>query len=168
MNEELEYIYRIISIGIGATLMMDLWALILKQFGIKSLNYANFGRWIAHLREGQWIHKNIAQTRPVKGELLIGLSAHYTIGVTFSALLILIFGFKWLQSPSLPPALFIGIVTLAAPYFILQPGLGAGIASSKTPNPNFNRIKSLGTHIIYGLGLYLTALVEVLLFPLTP
>ncbi|MCE9499190.1 MAG: DUF2938 domain-containing protein, partial [Leptospira sp.] len=59
------------------------------------------------------------------------------------------------------PALFIGIGTVVAPYFILQPGLGAGIASSKTPTPNLNRIKSLGTHTVFGFGLYLSALATV-------
>jgi hypothetical protein len=44
-----------------------------------------------------------------------------------------------------------------APLFILQPALGAGIASSKTPAPVFNTVKSLVTHMVFGLGLYLAA-----------
>jgi hypothetical protein len=58
---------------------------------------------------------------------------------------------------TLLPALVIGIVTAIAPLFILQPALGAGIASSKTPRPVFNSIKSLATHTVFGLGLYLAA-----------
>jgi hypothetical protein len=45
-----------------------------------------------------------------------------------------------------------------APLLILQPALGAGIASSKTPTPVLNSIKSLVTHTVYGFGLYLAAL----------
>ncbi len=159
MNINLEFILHIALIGIGATMIMDIWNLFLSLFGIRSLNYAFLGRWILHLPKGQWIHENIAQTSEVNGELAIGWIAHYSIGVSFSALLVAIFGLSWLQSPTLLPALFIGIATVIAPFFILQPGLGFGIASSKTARPNFNRAKSLGTHTIFGFGLYFSALV---------
>jgi hypothetical protein len=48
-------------------------------------------------------------------------------------------------------------VTVVAPLFILQPALGAGIASSKTPRPVFNSLKSLATHVVFGFGLFLAA-----------
>jgi hypothetical protein len=59
--------------------------------------------------------------------------AHYTIGVTFAGLLLSIFGLQWARSPSLLPALAVGVVTVGAPLLVLQPAFGAGIASSKTP-----------------------------------
>jgi hypothetical protein len=37
--------------------------------------------------------------------------------------------------------------------------MGAGIASSRTPAPAKNRLRSLANHGIFGLGLYLTAVV---------
>ena len=46
---------------------------------------------------------------------------------------------------------------MVAPFFVLQPALGAGIASSKTPAPFFNTFKSLITHTIFGVGLFLAA-----------
>ena len=60
--------------------------------------------------------------------------------------------------PAILPAILIGIVTVVAPFFIMQPGMGLGIAASKTPKPNIARIRSLLTHFIYGIGLYLSAL----------
>ena len=132
MSEPLEFVLRAILIGVGATLVMDGWAFLLRQFGIPSLNFALLGRWIGHLRQGQWMHENIAKAAPVGGELLIGWCAHYSIGVAFAALLLATFGLKWARSPSFYPALFIGIVTVVAPLFVLQPALGAGVASSKT------------------------------------
>ena len=83
--------------------------------------------------------------------------AHYSIGVTFAALLLAVCGLEWARKPTLLPALIIGIVTVVSPIFILQPALGAGIASSKTPRPVFNCIKSLITHAVFGFGLYLAA-----------
>jgi hypothetical protein len=41
----------------------------------------------------------------------------------------------------------------------MQPGLGAGIAASKTPNPNKARLRSLLNHFIFGVGLYICALI---------
>ena len=95
----------------------------------------------------------------------IGWCAHYATGIAFAALLLSTFGLKWARSPSLLPALFIGVVTVLAPLLILQPALGAGIASSKTPTPVFNSLKSLVTHTVYGFGLYLAALATVWLIP---
>ncbi len=47
---------------------------------------------------------------------------------------------------------------MVAPLFILLPALGLGVASTKTPTPVFNTLKSLATHSVYGAGLYLAAL----------
>ncbi len=165
MSDEVEFVWRTILVGVGATMTMDLWATLLRQFGIPSLNFAFLGRWIGHLPEGRWTHANIARATPVKGELLIGWCAHYSIGVTFAAVLLSTFGLQWARSPSLLPPLFIGIVSVLAPLLILQPALGAGIASSKTPAPVFNSIKSLITHTIYGFGLYLAALATASFIP---
>ena len=95
----------------------------------------------------------------------MGSCAHYSLGITFAALLLSTFGLKWARSPSLLPALLIGIGTVLAPLLILQPALGAGIASSKTATPLFNSMKSLATHTVYGFGLYLAALATASLTP---
>ena len=165
MSEKLEFMVRTGMIGAGATLVMDGWALLLKRAGIPSLNFAFLGRWIGHLPRGQWAHESIAGAAPVRGELLIGWVAHYSIGVMFSALLLATFGLKWARSPSLGPALLVGIVTVLAPLLILQPALGAGIASSKTGAPLFNSLKSVVTHTVFGLGMYLAALTTAAILP---
>jgi hypothetical protein len=157
MSHTSEFVFRSVFIGVGATIVMDLWALLLRKLGIPSLNFAFVGRWIGHLPRGQWIHEGIAKAAPIKGELWMGWFAHYSIGITFAILLLAVYGLEWARKPSLPPALIIGIMTVVGPLFILQPALGAGIASSKTPKPVFNSIKSLITHMVFGLGLYLAA-----------
>lgn len=131
MNEKAEVVLRTVLIGGGATLAMDGWALLLRRFGIPSLNFAFLGRWLGNLPRGTLMHQNIAKAAPVRGELLIGWCAHYSLGISFAALLLSTFGLEWARAPSLAPALFIGIVTVLAPLFILQPALGAGIASTK-------------------------------------
>jgi hypothetical protein len=165
VNEKVELVLRTVLIGGGATLVMDGWALLLRRLGIPSLNFAFLGRWLGHLPRGRVMHESIAKAAPVRGELLIGWCAHYSLGISFAALLLSTFGLKWARAPSLLPALFIGIVTVLARLLILQPALGAGIASTKTARPVFNSMKSLVTHTVYGVGLYLAALVTASLIP---
>jgi Protein of unknown function (DUF2938) len=153
-------ILRIVVIGIGATLIVDIWSFIQSLFKIKSLNYRYVGRWIANFPKGKFYHKNIMKTPPVRSELLIGWTAHYLIGITFSFLLILVYGKEWLENPLYYPAVFIGLITVIAPFIIMQPAFGFGIASSKLLKPNIRRLKSLLTHLIYGVGLYITGLLQ--------
>ncbi|OKP02141.1 DUF2938 domain-containing protein [Xenorhabdus eapokensis] len=159
MNEGLEFIVYSVLIGAGATVVMDLWAVFIKRcFSIPSLNYSMVGRWIGHIPKGKFIHTNILQAESVKGETGIGWFAHYLIGIIFAGLLLFIYGLDWTRNPTFLPALIIGIVTLIAPFFIMQPGMGMGTAASKTPDPNTARLRSLMAHTSYGIGLYLAAL----------
>lgn len=164
MNTTIEFALRSLVIGAGATLTMDLWAAILRRFGVPSLDFAFLGRWIGHMPEGQWRHRSIAKAAPVQGERVIGWCAHYSIGVLFAAALLATFGLRWAHSPTLGPAVLIGVVTVVAPLLVLQPALGAGIASSKTSAPVFNSFKSLATHTVFGVGLFLAARLTATLF----
>ncbi|MTI86427.1 MAG: DUF2938 domain-containing protein [Balneolaceae bacterium] len=164
MGEWLEFAIYAVLIGTGATILMDCWAIFLKRgLGIKSLDYCMLGRWIGHLSHRRFLHNNISQSGKVDSECLIGWTAHYAIGITFSFLLLVIWGLSWAEQPTLLPALIIGIVTVVAPFFLLQPGMGAGVAASKTPQPNISRLLSIAAHTAYGIGLYLSALFLTLL-----
>jgi hypothetical protein len=151
-------------IGIGGGALMDVWSLVLRRgFGIPTLDYALLGRWIGHFPRGRFIHDRIAAAPPVAGERPLGWLAHYAIGVTFALLLLAIWGLEWVRSPTILPAMLIGLGTIVAPWFVMQPAMGAGIAGSKTPDPQATRLRNLGTHAVYGIGLYLTALAVSLL-----
>ena len=146
-------------IGVGGAALMDLWSLVLRRrFGIPTLDYALLGRWIGYFPRGRFVHDRIAAARPVPGERPLGWLAHYAIGVTFALLLLAICGLDWVQSPTILPALLVGLGTIAAPWFVMQPAMGAGIAGSRTPNPRTTRLRNLGTHAVYGVGLYVSAL----------
>ena len=110
MNRTSEFVLRSLIIGAGATALIDLWALLLKLLGVSSLNFAFLGRWLGHLFDGRWSHESIAKAEPMRGDLWIGWFAHYSIGVTFAALLLAVNGLAWAQNPTLLPALIIGIV----------------------------------------------------------
>ena len=147
-----------ILIGLGATVMMDLWNLFLKRaFGIPSLNYCFLGRWVRHMPHGTFRHESIAKAAPKSFECQVGWITHYTIGVTL-AVVFVIASESWVTQPRLMPALLYGLATVTFPLFVMQPALGFGVASAKTPNPAKARLKSLATHLDFGVGLYLTAL----------
>ena len=144
-------------IGAGATVVMDAWGIARTSLlGIAAPNYGMVGRWIAHMPRGRFIHDSIAAAPPVSGERVIGWAAHYLIGVVFAAVLIWFWGIAWLQYPTLVPPLIVGIATVAAPFLLMQPGMGAGIAGSRTPRPAATRLQSLITHAVFGLGLYVS------------
>lgn len=159
MSQAFEFATYSILIGIGATILIDLWALALSRIlGIPAMNWGLVGRWIGHMPAGHFVHDGIGKAAPVRGETAIGWIAHYAIGIVFAGLLLAIWGLDWAKAPILLPALIVGWATIAAPFFLMQPGLGLGIAAAKTPKPAMARLRSVLTHTVFGLGLYLTAM----------
>ena len=148
---------RIILIGCGATLVMDAWLILLKRLGVQTLNFAFIGRWFGHLFRGRFMHTSISKTQPIQNELLLGWLVHYAIGIAFASVLVGLVGITWMRNPTLGPAMLVGICTVAAPFFIMQPAMGFGIAGAKTPAPMQGRLRSVMNHAVFGLGLYLSA-----------
>lgn len=158
MDFNFQLIAQTVAIGLGATFVMDAWLLLLNRAGVPTLNFALIGRWVGHWRRGTFRHAAIAKAEPVRGELVVGWLFHYLTGIAFATLLISIQGAGWAGHPSAWPAIFLGVATVAVPWFVMQPAMGAGIASSNTPSPAKNRARSLANHFVFGFGLYVAAL----------
>lgn len=142
--------------GAGATIVIDLWAQLLRlAFHVPSLNLCLLGRWVLHMPHGTFAHPSIARAQPRTGECVAGWVAHYLIGLSLGVGFVLLAPAAWWERPSLWLPLAFGILTVAMPFFVMQPALGLGVASARTPHPTAARLKSLGTHTVYGLGLYL-------------
>lgn len=150
-------ITRVVLIGVGATAVMDAWLMLLKRLGVPTLNLAFIGRWAGHLLRGRFSHGAIAKSQPIPGELALGWVTHYAVGIGFAGLLVCLQGVEWLRNPSFVPAVVVGMLTVAAPLFLMQPAMGAGFAASRTPTPLKNCIRSLANHTVFGVGLYLSA-----------
>jgi cytochrome b561 len=159
MSIEADAVPGAIAIGIGATLVMDLWNLFLKRaFSIPSLNYCLLGRWVRHMPRGTLRHANITAAPQKPLECTVGWIVHYSTGVAFAIMFVVIASGDWLVRPTVLPALLFGIGTVVFPFFIMQPSFGLGVAASKAPKPTQARLKSLATHSVFGLGLYVCAL----------
>lgn len=163
MNSQL--ILHVLGVGVGATLLMDAWALARRRvFGIASLDYALVGRWLGHMRHGCFQHAAIGKAQAVRGERLLGWGSHYLIGVAFAGLFVALVGPQWLCRPTLWPALLLGVVSVAAPLLLMQPGFGMGVAASRTAKPWQARGRALLTHLVFGVGVYLAGWLGAQLF----
>jgi hypothetical protein len=147
-----------VAVGLGATVFMDLWALFLKRsFSTTSANYCLVGRWFRHMPEGTFMHANIANASQKRFECTVGWIAHYVIGAVFALALVALVSGNWLAQPTLLPALLFGVATVLAPFLVMHPSFGLGIAASRAPNPTQARLRSLMAHTAFGVGLYVCA-----------
>lgn len=157
MNEPVEFVLRAVFIGAAATIILDMWSALLASLGVEPTNWAMVGRWIGNFPRGRFTHARMAEAPPVRGELALGWATHYAVGIVYAGLLLAIVGLDWARAPTLLPALVFGLATIVAPFFIMQPAMGAGVAASRTPNPTAARLKSLTAHTVFGLALYAAA-----------
>lgn len=159
MNNLILFFLSPIFIGIGATLTFDLWGLFLKHiFKIPPSNFCLVGRWIQYMPEGVFRHANIGSAPQKSGECVVGWVTHYMIGIVFAITFLALTGRDWLLHPNLLTALIFGIFTVAAPFFIMQPAFGLGVAATNAPNPTQARIRSLMNHTIFGFGIFIFGL----------
>lgn len=164
MNNSILYFLSPIFIGIGATLTFDLWGLFLNYaFKIASSNLCLVGRWVLYMPEGIFRHSNIGSTPRKGSECTVGWVTHYLTGIAFAFMFLVFVGNSWIQAPNIISALIFGVITVSAPFFIMQPAFGLGFAASKTPNPTQARLRSLINHIVFGFGLYIFGLLTCLL-----
>ena len=146
-------------IGFGATVLMDAWAVLLWKMSVQPRpNWAPVGRWFWHLKDGTVFHDDIGRAEPYANEQALGWIGHYAVGILCGVVLALIVGEGWFAAPPFLPAWIFGIVTVGAGWFLLQPGLGIGVAASRLPNANTVRMLNLVAHTVFALGLYGTAL----------
>jgi hypothetical protein len=151
----MNYLHSAVMIGIGATVVTDLWGFARNPLlGVSAPDYGLVGRWFGQMLHGQFRHASITASPAVHGEQAIGWIAHYLIGIAYAGVLVAVGGDAWLERPTLPLAMVVGIGSVAAPFLIMQPAMGAGIASSRTKKPGAARLQSLLVHTAFGVGLF--------------
>ncbi len=158
MSTEATYFATAVVVGVGATLFMDVCALLLNRtFSVPVANYCLVGRWLRYMPEGVFMHASSAAAPRKPAECVVGWAAHYVLGAVYALVLVAIVSGSWLAQPTFVPAILFGVVTVLVPYLIMQPAFGLGVAASKTPHPGQARLRSLMAHTAFGLGLYVSA-----------
>lgn len=153
-----DLIYHAVVIGLGATVLFDLWGQFLRLFGMPKPNWGPPGRWFGHALRGRFVHEDIGKAEPIANEVALGWLFHYLVGILFAGIVLVIWGTGWARNPSFLPALIVGLATVGCGWFILQPGMGMGIAAAKRPNANQIRLLNIVGHTVFAIGLYGTAL----------
>jgi len=142
-------------IGVMATIVMDLWALVVKHvLHLPATNWALVGRWFGHMPSGKFVHRPIGTTAAVRGEFALGWAAHYAIGIVYGVAYVLVAGWFSTGFPPLVDALLFSLALLIFPWLVMQPALGAGCFASRTPRPAVARLVSISMHTAFGIGIY--------------
>lgn len=148
-------VFQGVLIGLIATFVIDIWAVFVKHvLRFPTANWALVGRWFGYLPRGKFVHRPIADSPAIPNELAIGWIAHYLTGIFYGIAYLSIVQGAFSRDPSLISALSFGLLTLVAPWLILQPGMGAGAFAVRTPRPGTVRLVNVSMHAIFGASLY--------------
>jgi hypothetical protein len=121
-------------VGILATVTMDVVAVIALRLGIASRGPRRtgpdlIGRWIGYLLQGKFGHTDILQTPPLRGELLLGLAAHYLIGIVLTLVYLGLLVVAH-ATPTALNAILYGTATTVFPWVSHVPVTGDGLAGT--------------------------------------
>jgi hypothetical protein len=151
----MEQALRALVLGITATVAIDLWATFANwMLRWPRTNWAMVGRWIGHMREGQFTHKSIGSSPPIVHESVLGWIFHYVVGCIYAALYMIYVRTAQMGQPTLVSAVLFGLVTILSPWLLMQPALGLGMFASKAPRSTLVRLQNLIIHTIFGLAIY--------------
>lgn len=148
-----------LMVGIGATVVLDLWALVLRHtLGIAGANWGIVGRWLMGLGSGNLIYRGTDLRPPTPVEKALGWTFHYLVGLGYAALYPLVWGAAFLSAPKVLPVVLVGLVmsTLAG-LVVLTPGLGGGLFARKTPDQGRRIALSLVNHSVFAVAQFALA-----------
>lgn len=151
--------FQILVVGAIATIFTDVYELALERFWGKTRDWHLVGRWMYNIPLGSFVIDPSDESGAVSGELAMGWIFHYVVGILFATIYLLGVHFIFREHPSIGNAIGFGVITVAAPWLFLLPGLGLGFFAAKTERPNFVRITSLSIQMVFGVGLYFGALI---------
>lgn len=140
--------------GVVATLLLDLWQrLLFAVKGVPPTAWALVGRWFRSALRGRLFPGTVAQLAEEPGELRLGWTVHYVVGIGYGAVYVLGLSAFGLEPASLLNGLVFGSASVAVPWFFFMPAMGAGLLARRAPNPALARVLALAAHTVFGLGL---------------
>lgn len=154
--QSMDFAHDVLLAGIIATAVFDLWQWLVKLiFRVPPTNWALVGRWFSYIPRGKLFHAGIGFSDPVPREAAIGWIAHYAVGLVYAAVYLVFAWFVLGPGPTFPSALVFGVITVIAPWILLQPGMGQSLFAHNAARPNVARAHNLSSHVAFGVGLYL-------------
>jgi hypothetical protein len=152
-------IIDILIVGIAATLTLDIVQQLMKLLlNWPATNWAIIGRWAAGVAQGKFVNHAIGSSPQVDNELALGWLVHYGVGIAYGAIYLFLVYVILGTGPAYVPAMAFGIVSVAVTWFMMEPILGAGVMAANVDDPQAKRLQDFGSHLGFGLGLYLGGL----------
>jgi Protein of unknown function (DUF2938) len=148
-----------VIVGILATVTMDFVAVIGLGLGIAGRGPRRtgpdlIGRWVGYLLRGKFKHSDILQTPRLRGELLLGFAAHYSIGIVLTLVYFGVLAVAHARPTALSAILY-GTATTGLPWFVMFPSQGMGWLGRDAPGGAHLARASLFNHIMFGLAIAL-------------
>ena len=148
-----------VIVGILATVTMDVVAVIALRLGIAGRGPRRtgpdlIGRWVGYLLRGKVRHTDILQTPPLRGQLALGLAAHYLIGIVLTLVYLGLLVVTH-ATPTALSAILYGTATTILPWFLMFPSQGMGWLGREAPGDAHLARASLFNHLIFGVGIAL-------------
>lgn len=146
-----------ILFGVWATLFMDICAKILSKWKLihPFITQEELGRWFLYLFKGEFFHRDISRTPPLKNEKLWSHISHYLIGIFLTGFyLYLVTKFPLINNQTWLSIIY-GMATIVFPWFWLLPSLNLGFVARKSEK----RLQIIKTNMLnhtnFGLGIFL-------------
>jgi hypothetical protein len=147
--------------GVFATVTMDVAMVLAARlapdaFASEKNSPEMIGRWAAGLGRGCARHEDISAETPVRGELGIGLAAHYFTGITLTAIY-LEAARRSGRRPGLAGATAYGLATSVLPLLLMYPSMGYGLGGRQSGDARRLVCSMLFGHAAFGAGIGLWA-----------
>jgi hypothetical protein len=150
-----------IAVGTLATVTMDVAMvaaakLASSAFASEKNSPEAIGRWAAGLCRGRWRSRDVSAETPVRGELWLGLAAHYLTGVALTEVyLTAVRGGG--RRPGVAGATAYGIATAVLPLLLMYPSMGYGCCGRRSGDARRLVSSMLLGHAAFGAGIGLWA-----------
>jgi hypothetical protein len=150
-----------VAAGVVATVTMDV-AMVLAAwlapgtFASDKIGPEAVGRWAARLCRGRWRHTDISAESPVRGELWIGLAAHYVTGITLT-MVFLEAARRSGRRPGFAEGTAYGLATSVLPLLLMYPSMGYGLGGLRSGDTRRIVCSMLLGHAAFGAGIGLWA-----------
>ena len=147
--------WQVLLAGVIATVSMDLLTVIAIRLQVIAPLAPNLvGRWFASIARAHPFHDDIALTAPAGHELAMAVPGHYAIGMSLTALFVLLAHRVGWPAKSVSPALVFGASTSVLPWLLMFPAMGYGFFGAHGPAGTRLFVSSLVSHVFFGLGLW--------------
>ena len=149
------------AVGVAATVTMDVAMvaaakLASSAFASEKNSPEAIGRWAAGLCRGRWHSEGMSAEPPVRGELWLGLAAHYMTGVVLTEVYLAALRRSRLR-PGVAGATAYGIATAVLPLLVMYPSMGYGCCGRRSGDLRRLVGSMLVGHAAFGAGLGLWA-----------